>query len=334
MLPCPPPLCCAVLHCEVPYCNTILYCTVLYCFKMYCIVLSACPDMDDVEQLDQQCRSPGGLQDDSFTDHRRNAPPARLNGTTHHTNQHNGNVFRPQGPVDSGSDSDGEGSTPHSPFLHNSRQHKRQHFASLGEGLSIPVSTHASTARPHGSSPGASGGGSPSRRSTAAARDAAGAAGADGCLAGSSNSRTPRAAAKGAGQLLMGSPPRQQQQQQAAAGGSPRQRQQQGSQQWESIELSSSPFGSDRKSGEQEGSPSALAGLRPKEQLPQRSPLGAVSAVGEGSSVSAVGEGSSKSLQAGQAPAAGLQQQVTVAGAAAADLLGLEEGLQSQLQQG
>ena len=42
MLPCPPPLYCAVLHCEVPYCN-ILYCTVLYCTVSKCTVLCYLP---------------------------------------------------------------------------------------------------------------------------------------------------------------------------------------------------------------------------------------------------------------------------------------------------
>jgi hypothetical protein len=207
------------------------------------------------------CRSPGGLADDSFTDDRHSpTSPARgrANGT-HHSPQHNG-VFRSSLGPGADSDSDEEG-MPGSPLLHISK-HQQQELQFPADSLTMPVSTHARIMPANGkrSPRNSSSPGRPSSSPTWHAAD-------QGQYGGS---RSPRTAGKGAQQLLPSSPLQHQQQQQGADGHS--RRQPQVSQQWESIELSSSPFSSD--SNREQSSPSALAGLRPREQLPvQPSPL-------------------------------------------------------------
>jgi hypothetical protein len=239
---------------------------------LFCCAFCADHEADQVNT----CRSPGGLADDSFTNHRHSpSSPARGRADgTHHSPQHN-SVMRSS--LRAGPDSDmDEEDMPGSPLLHISNKQQQQQQQQLqfpGDGVIMPLSTHARIVPANGkrsprnsSKPGQSSS-TPTWHATGAAAEQQGQYG---------DSRTPRAVGEGTQQLLPPSP-LQQQQQQGADGHSRRQPQvsqqwEKVSQQWESIELSSSPFSSD--SNRDQSSPSALAGLRPREQLPvQPSPL-------------------------------------------------------------
>lgn len=238
----------------------------------------------------EECSSPGALADDSFTDHRHSPAPARaaLNGSSLN---HNGCTHPRRGSSDSGSDGE---DLPQSPLLNPAKaQQQGSAAAQNAEGLTMPVSTHArvlamdNDGSLRSSSLGRPPGGRPS---SAPVADGA-VIGADGSSpAGSSGGSSPRKAALGAHQLLPLS--RQQLQQEAEQQGSGHERPaSRPSQQWESIELSSS-FGSDNKS--EQHTPTEVSALRAREQLlPRQSPLGQNSSMQADAAMATAGPGAS-----------------------------------------
>lgn len=220
--------------------------------------LSLRPD-HEADQL-ERCRSPGRLEDDSFTGGSRQqhtpTPAAgrsssRPNGSTHRSSPQRNAVFRSSTGSDSGSEGD---DLPQSPLLHSGKaQQQQQQFT---DEPVMPVSTHARILPANGSSrsPRRSSGSSPKQRQGSPLQRRENS---------SSSSRSPRAAAAGGQQLLV-SQLRHQQQEDGADSHLLR-RQPQASQQWESIELSSSPFGSDasRSQHEEQQQPPQPSSLRP-----------------------------------------------------------------------